>query len=198
MLGSIVVSLLALACLGRRVPFMVALAALMLSYGGWSTLARSATDSRTRSYFGIYEVYNRPDGSARVLTHGTTLHGIQNLTPGLETVPTSYYARRSGVGLALTNANTIFGRPARIGVVGLGTRHAVLLPPARPALDHLRDRPGDGRGRAHPLHLPQPLRAERADRARRRPAQPARASRPIRSTCSRSTPSPPTRCRCTC
>lgn len=121
MLGSILVSLLALACLGRRVPFMVALAALMLSYGGWSTLARSAGDSRTRSYFGIYEVYNRPDGSARVLTHGTTLHGIQNLTPGLQAVPTSYYARRSGVGLALTNGTTIFGRTARVGVVGLGS-----------------------------------------------------------------------------
>ncbi|MGQ0661203.1 fused MFS/spermidine synthase [Sphingosinicella sp.] len=121
MLGSIFVSLLALACLGRRVPFMVALAALMLSYGGWSTLARSAGDSRTRSYFGIYDVYNRPDGSARVLTHGTTLHGIQNLTPGLETVPTSYYARRSGVGLTLANANAIFGRPARVGFVGLGS-----------------------------------------------------------------------------
>lgn len=121
MIGSIAVSLLALACLGRRVSFMVALGALMLSYGGWSTLSRSGTDARTRSYFGIYEVYDRPGGTARVLTHGTTLHGIQNLVPGLETVPTSYYARRSGVGLALTNANAIFGRPARIGVIGLGT-----------------------------------------------------------------------------
>ncbi len=121
MLGSIGVSLLALACLGRRVPFMVALGALMLSYGGWSTLSRSGTDARTRSYFGIYEVYDRPGATARVLTHGTTLHGIQNLVPGLETVPTSYYARRSGVGLALTQANAIFGRPARIGVIGLGT-----------------------------------------------------------------------------
>jgi len=121
MIGSIAVSLLALACLGRRVPFMIALGALMLSYGGWSTLSRSGTDARTRSYFGIYEVYDRTGGTARVLTHGTTLHGIQNLVPGLETVPTSYYARRSGVGLALTNANAIFGRPARIGVIGLGT-----------------------------------------------------------------------------
>ncbi len=121
MLSSITVSLFALACLGRRVPFALALAALMLSYGGWSTLARSTGDDRTRSYFGIYEVYERPDGSARVLTHGTTLHGIQNLTPGLETVPTSYYARRSGVGLALTNAETLYGPGARIGVIGLGT-----------------------------------------------------------------------------
>lgn len=121
MVSSITVSLFALACLGRRWPFTVALAALMLSYGGWSTLARSTGDERIRSYFGIYEVYDRPDGSARVLTHGTTLHGIQNLAPGLETVPTSYYARRSGVGLALANAESLYGPGARVGVIGLGT-----------------------------------------------------------------------------
>ena len=121
MAGSIVVSLLALACLGRRLPFAVSLAALMLSYGGWSTLQRSGSGDRTRSYFGIYEVSLRYDGTAQVLTHGTTLHGIQNLEPGLETVPTTYYARRSGVGLALTNANALFGPHPRIGVVGLGS-----------------------------------------------------------------------------
>jgi len=121
MVGSIVVSLLALACLGRRLPFAVALAALMLSYGGWSNLARSASGDRTRSYFGIYEVSQRFDGSARVLTHGTTLHGIQNLEPGLERMPTSYYARRSGVGLALANAGRLFGASPRIGIVGLGS-----------------------------------------------------------------------------
>jgi SAM-dependent methyltransferase len=118
---SIVVSLLALACLGRRWAFALSLAALMLSYEGWGTLARSADGDRTRSYFGIYEVSERSDGTARVLTHGTTLHGIQNLVPGLETVPTSYYARRSGVGLALTNADALFGARPRVGVVGLGS-----------------------------------------------------------------------------
>lgn len=121
MIGSIIVSLLALVCLGRRWSFAAALAALMLSYGGWSIIAASAEDNRTRSYFGIYEVSQRYDGSARVLTHGTTLHGIQNLETGLETMPTSYYARRSGVGLALLNANALYGRPARVGVVGLGS-----------------------------------------------------------------------------
>ena len=120
MIGSIVVSLIALACLGRRWSFAACLAALMLSYGGWSTIEISTENARTRSYFGIYEVSTRYDGTARVLTHGTTLHGIQNLEPGLETVPTSYYARRSGVGLALTNADALFGAHPRIGVVGLG------------------------------------------------------------------------------
>ena len=121
MIGSIVVSLLALACLGRPWAFAASLAALMLSYGGWSILARTGEGDRTRSYFGIYEVSRRYDGSALVLTHGTTLHGIQNLKPGQETLPTSYYARRSGVGLALTNANALYGAHPRIGIVGLGS-----------------------------------------------------------------------------
>jgi len=121
MAGSVAVSLVALACLGRRWPFAACLAALMLSYGGWGTIGRSMADARTRSYFGIYEVSTRYDGTARVLTHGTTLHGIQNLEPGLETVPTSYYARRSGVGLALGNADALYGAHPRIGVVGLGS-----------------------------------------------------------------------------
>jgi SAM-dependent methyltransferase len=121
MVLSIIVSLLALACLGRRWSFAVALAALILSYEGWYTVEESFQGNRTRSYFGIYEVSQRNDNTARVLTHGTTLHGIQNLVPGLETVPTTYYARRSGVGLAFTNADALFGAHPRIGVVGLGS-----------------------------------------------------------------------------
>ncbi|WP_166040834.1 fused MFS/spermidine synthase [Sphingosinicella sp. YJ22] len=125
MAGTIVVSLLALACLGRPLAFMISLAALMLSYGGWQVLYQSTTDTRTRSYFGIYQVNTRYNDAgeayARALTHGTTLHGIQNLVPGTETVATSYYARRSGVGHALANAPQLFGPNARIGVVGLGT-----------------------------------------------------------------------------
>ena len=97
----------------------------MLSYGGWNTISESTTDIRTRSYFGIYEVYERRNDEgepiARVLMHGTTLHGIQNLLPGLETMPTTYYANRSGVGLALSNADALYGARPRIGVIGLGS-----------------------------------------------------------------------------
>ena len=125
-IGSILISLLALGCLGRRYAFAASLAALMLSYGGWSTLATTAEGNRTRSYFGIYEVVTRYEqGSGapldRRLTHGTTLHGVQNLLPGFETMPTSYYARRSGVGLALSSAGAMFGPAANVGVIGLGS-----------------------------------------------------------------------------
>jgi SAM-dependent methyltransferase len=125
MTGHVVVSLLALACLGRRWAYVASLAALMLSYEGWTTLVHSASGMRTRSYFGIYEVTNTNDRQGqplyRSLTHGTTLHGRQNLLPELETVPTTYYARRSGVGLALANADALYGARSRIGVVGLGS-----------------------------------------------------------------------------
>jgi spermidine synthase len=123
--GIIVISLLVLACLGRPMAFAMSLAALMLSYGGWTILQQSTTDIRTRSYFGIYQVNTLYTDDGRPvemnLTHGTTLHGVQNMLPGTETVPTSYYARRSGVGEALANAPQLFGPAARVGVVGLGT-----------------------------------------------------------------------------
>jgi hypothetical protein len=121
MVGSIVISLLALACLGRPPAFAAGLAALMLSYGGWSVLGKEGSDYRTRSYFGIYSVSTRWDDRARLLTHGTTLHGIQNLDPEITHQPTSYYARRSGVGLTLDNADALFGRGANVAVIGLGT-----------------------------------------------------------------------------
>ena len=118
---SILIALLALASIGRAWVFALCLAALMMSFGGWSIAKLSLGDARTRSYFGIYQVGDRPDGSARTLTHGTTMHGIQNLGPGRETEPTSYYGRRSGVGLAMSVAEPLFGPGAAMGVVGLGT-----------------------------------------------------------------------------
>ncbi len=121
LVGSVLISLAALASLGRRRAFAIGLLALMVSYDNHGVLSTTIEGGRTRSYFGIYEVYERPDGSARVLTHGTTLHGIQNLDPALEREPTSYYARRSGVGIALSNADTLYGAHPRIGVVGLGS-----------------------------------------------------------------------------
>ena len=119
--ASVVISLIALVFLGNRPLFAFCVACLMLSYGGWKTLEESSGPSRTRSYFGVYTVGQRSDPPARILTHGTTLHGVQNLTPGSETEPTSYYARRSGVGHAMAGAEVFHGPNPRIGVVGLGT-----------------------------------------------------------------------------
>jgi len=119
--ASVAISLVALLFLGSRALFALCLAALMMSYGGWRTIDQSLEPGRTRSYFGVYSVSTRDGPPARVLTHGTTLHGIQNLTPGSETEPTTYYARRSGVGHAMASVEVFHGANPRIGVVGLGT-----------------------------------------------------------------------------
>jgi SAM-dependent methyltransferase len=120
--ATIVIILLALASIGSRIAFAGCVAALMMSYGGWWTLNISLNwDTRIRSYFGIYSITNNASGTARVLTHGTTLHGMQNLDAAHRLDPITYYGPRSGVGLAMRSAETLFGPKARIGVVGLGT-----------------------------------------------------------------------------
>jgi spermidine synthase len=122
--GIIAISLLTLACVGRKVPFAMSLAALMLAHGGWSVLQESTEGIRTRSYFGIYEVnegINRYGEWQISLSHGTTLHGNQRVIPGERPVPSTYYAPRSGVGLVMNAAQSLYSGRARLGVVGLGS-----------------------------------------------------------------------------
>ena len=117
----VLIGLMALFAVGQRAVFAACLAALMLSYGGWFNLQLTAADVRTRSYFGVYMVGNREGGRSRVLTHGTTIHGVQNLSPGQQLEPTTYYVRKSGVGQAMAALETLYGPGARAGVIGLGT-----------------------------------------------------------------------------
>ena len=121
-IARIATSLLAVLTIGRRSLFVLSLAALMLAFGGWETLAVSAKgDGRTRSYFGIYTITTNKTAGVNVLTHGTTMHGLQILKPALRLEPTTYYAPLSGAGLTMRAAGTLYGPHARIGVVGLGT-----------------------------------------------------------------------------
>jgi len=119
----IAIAILARFALGSRAVFVTCLAALILGLGGWANVFRTLEHhARTRSYFGIYTVGENGSGigRARILVHGTTTHGIQLRDPALATYPTSYYAYRSGIGIAMRAAPGMFGPHARIGVVGLG------------------------------------------------------------------------------
>ncbi|MBS0483227.1 MAG: hypothetical protein JSR96_14000 [Proteobacteria bacterium] len=99
---------------------VVMLLAVMLAEGGYMTVEDSMAGLRQRSYFGIYTVRDRPDEKLRTLVHGTTLHGQQSTDPARRLTPLSYYGPTSGAGLAFANAQPLFGKAARIGVVGLG------------------------------------------------------------------------------
>jgi hypothetical protein len=114
------IAAIAIPAIGNRLLFTGCLAYMMLCMGGWEKIALSATAGATaRSYFGVYSIRDSGNGS-RLLVHGTTIHGIQNLTPGMERAPTSYYAPQSGIGLALTAVPSLYGPHARIASVGLG------------------------------------------------------------------------------
>jgi hypothetical protein len=119
--ASVALIILSILAIGNRLAFAAAVAALMIATGGMTKIALSIEPGRmTRSFFGIYSIWIRNDGT-HMLVHGTTIHGIQRHgSPDLERYPTSYYAYGSGVGLALAAAPDMFGQRARIDVVGLG------------------------------------------------------------------------------
>jgi SAM-dependent methyltransferase len=102
-------------------PYLTVLLAALLLFGGLDSLRLSfGSQARSRSYFGIYTIYD--ESGRRMLVHGSTVHGVQlRGTPERERRPTTYYTAPSGVGRVLRDASTLFGRAARIGVVGLGT-----------------------------------------------------------------------------
>ena len=115
------IALIGVLVVHARWAFVTVLAMLMLATGGIDTLRDSRDGLRTRSYFGVYTVRDRPDAQQRTLAHGTTLHGTQRTAPGTERLPTSYYGETSGVGIALSRAPQLFGPKVRVGIVGLGT-----------------------------------------------------------------------------
>ena len=106
--------------LGVRSAFVAILAILMMAHGGWETLNQSLSGARTRSYFGVYTVRDYPSEHQRVLAHGTTMHGMQ-FTDERGRVPTTYYGRSSGIGIAMSRVPVLYGPAARVGVIGLGT-----------------------------------------------------------------------------
>jgi spermidine synthase len=77
---------------------------------------------QVRNFYGTLRVTQTsepPDPTfTRMLMHGTIQHGTQIFSDEMRKTPTTYYARASGVGLAVDNC--CVGRPRRIGVIGLG------------------------------------------------------------------------------
>lgn len=113
------VSLGILAAANRRTPFNVLLAiavvALLTTLEGRS--ARGRTIFAGRSFFGVTRVVEAPDHSYRLLQHGTTIHGWQNLPAG-SCEPQAYYSAAGPLGAVFRRARAGF---RNVAVVGLGT-----------------------------------------------------------------------------
>ena len=78
-----------------------------------------------RNFYGVIRVRELiPQGSgesAYVMSHGITVHGLQFINPKLREVPTTYYVRDSGAGLAILNhPKYAHNEHLHVGLLGLG------------------------------------------------------------------------------
>jgi spermidine synthase len=100
-----------------------AAAALLLVVVHQERADRENAIVQVRSFYGTLRVTEEPTedaGTYRTLIHGTIQHGTQFMaSEELRRLPTTYYSRDSGVGLALDNCCK--GRPRRVADIGLGT-----------------------------------------------------------------------------
>ena len=103
----------------RPLRFGLSLAAIVLAF----TLASSPDDRelhRERSFFGVYRVTEAEGGgNLHRLVHGTTRHGAQDVSPGRQRTPLSYYHRGSPIGRLLSALPPRV--TARAAIIGLGT-----------------------------------------------------------------------------
>jgi hypothetical protein len=97
-------------------------------YSKIDTTVRGALEMQ-RNFYGVFRVRSilvgEPPRKAFTLTHGITSHGLQFEDRALRAVPTSYYGRSSGIGLAIDSFRSSNGgsRPKtglKVGVIGLG------------------------------------------------------------------------------
>jgi hypothetical protein len=101
----------------RPVRFALSLGAMLLA-GGWIGNTSEATLYRERTFFGVYRVKIDPSGRYRILSHGTTLHGMQAIDRTRSHEPLAYFHRTGPFGQAFDRLR--LSRAPQIAVVGLG------------------------------------------------------------------------------
>jgi hypothetical protein len=76
-----------------------------------------------RNFYGVIRVREILMGGsnepALAMSHGITVHGLQFTNPNLRDVPTTYYVRDGGAGLAILN-HPRYEKNMRVGLLGLG------------------------------------------------------------------------------
>lgn len=78
--------------------------------------------ARSRNFYGVLKVrdWSDDEGSRRVLSHGMTTHGSQFLSQDRRLLPTTYYGKRSGAGIAIEGHPRRELGPLHVGLIGLG------------------------------------------------------------------------------
>ena len=102
--------------------FGLAFLGLAISLANDPQIRQKDTISKSRNFYGTLTVREQhkkfPTRHAYALLHGTTIHGLQMVRPGLAQKPTGYYGHSSGIAVALDSYSSQDNR--RMGVIGLG------------------------------------------------------------------------------
>jgi hypothetical protein len=104
-------------------PFAAIIAFVLLAN---HQIMEDATAKTVRSFFGVHKITETADGRFRLLSHGTTLHGGQQIRDADgkpitgRPKPTMYYYDGSAIAQVLDAARS-HKKPIRYAVIGLGT-----------------------------------------------------------------------------
>lgn len=108
--------------LSRTNPVRLASLAIVTLIAGNTLIMQATKGTSYRGFFGVNKVVETLDGKFRLLKHGTTLHGAQNLTQnrGAPPEPLTYYHRDGPFADVIYAARS--DRPLKnVGAIGLGT-----------------------------------------------------------------------------
>ncbi len=76
-----------------------------------------------RNFYGVIRVredlIGDPPRPAYLMAHGITVHGLQFISPEDRGLPTTYYVKNGGAGLAILN-HPHYGQGLRVGMLGVG------------------------------------------------------------------------------
>ena len=104
----------------RTAPFLAL--CLMILIDGVSLMPKQDVLLTDRSFFGVVRLLKTTvphHGEARLMAHGTTLHGAQLLDPAERCRPLLYYAPTTPIGQVFRSVLSR-GRPLNIGAIGMG------------------------------------------------------------------------------
>ena len=102
---------------GRRPWFLAFATAFVLALATF--VLQPPAEFRDRSFFGVTEVLESPNGELTLLMNGTTVHGSQSNDPAKRRTPQSYYVQNGPVGDVFRITAPADGTRA-VGIAGLG------------------------------------------------------------------------------
>ena len=127
LLKIVILALVAISLVLLRDPSKSAFAVAMALAMIWLYPTSETRPETMRSFFGVHKIYESEDGRFRILKHGSTIHGAQQIEDDEgkpvngRPKPITYYHDKSAMSRAIEAVRARKGGPLHVAVIGLGT-----------------------------------------------------------------------------